>query len=90
MFKLSDINDYANWDSPKIISLIIQYADEKDVEKLIANCFKTINLGPYEMCKHIDVDKPFKEYLIHLLTYENYPDAEFEKNHLLTKLTKLF
>lgn len=89
MFKLKDINDYANWASHKIINLIIKYASEKDVEMLIANCFETVKLSPYEMCQHIDSDMSFSEYLTHLLIYENYPDAELEKKSPTFKADKI-
>ncbi len=83
MTKIKNINDYTHIFLHKIVTLIIKYATEEDVETLLYNAIDDVNYETYNK-NLIDTEYSMKENLIYSLIFDIWEDTKRNNCNILT------
>ena len=87
MLEVEDINKYTDPYLYKIFPLIIKYAKDDDVEKIIFECFDLLSCDMELMCRYM-ANYSCKEFLVHLLLFDIWDYKLTLKKHQILSLLR--
>lgn len=87
MLEVEDINKYTDPYLYKIFPLIIKYAKDDDVEKIIFECFDLLSCDMELMCRYM-ANYSCKEFLVHLLLFDIWDYKFTPKKHQILSLLR--